>query len=662
MCGLGKAEIVSELLSHGADPNYSDENGQTALHMACQDGHDAAATALILYNANVCAADDAGVTALHMACRNGDLDIVVVLLSGKGPTDVIDEDGKTGLEYARESGHDPIVEYITKEIEKRREDEFEEGSKKLMDACVEGNVTEVLRLLQDDRVDPNHVPRETSRKMPLFFMCDMGNAKIVCALLDNGANPNLVDASGHTPLHLACMHGSIGIACESGHIASAKALITWNADVSAVNDSGMTALHLACSNYHVNSHVATVVQVLLTCKADLAGVNKQGKTALDYARQAGHDDILELFKAEMDERELKLFRAEMDERELEEGVGQELPVTFDVESKVVCSGIEMGEGPNVTVAAQASSGLAPADRVEQLELEVKALKERLRQGQSQLLELTQSNLTDRTTFRERNFQVIQEADSALAEQKLCLEREHKMELQKVRHQYERYKKEEMGASQKHLLKVLAEQKQKLEHKQEQKLKEMRTDAAGASETVRKLHIKELKEMQTALQRQQEVAATERLQQSRSLTTIQKLREELEAAHTLEVELNAASSLAAVSATEQLPGLADAELRELEEAVRNEYTRRQQLTLERDQRERKELQREREEMRKTMRELERERTLQREEREEATLCAICLDRDKDTALNCGHQACAACASEVANCHICRVPIVTRTRLY
>jgi hypothetical protein len=123
-------------------------------------------------------------------------------------------------------------------------------------------------------------------------------------------------------------------------------------------------------------------------------------------------------------------------------------------------------------------------------------------------------------------------------------------------------------------------------------------------------------------------------------------EELKEAHTLIAELNAASSPAAMPAAEQLRGLGDVELKELEEAVRNEYTRCQQLTLER----------EREEMRKMMRvELEQERASQRE-------CAICLDRDTDTAFNCGHQACFSCASELASCYNCRKPITTRTRLY
>jgi hypothetical protein len=356
-----------------------------------------------------------------------------------------------------------------------------------------------------------------------------------------------------------------------------------------------------------------------------------------------------------------------------------------------CSVFEMVETPIVTAAAQASSGMVPADRGE---LEVVALKQRLQQGQSEFLHLRQTNIVTLAELQkgrrhweeatvalrisqqqvselkslldakqlvlEQGEKLYQEAHLALAERQSRLQQEGRKRQQDFQ-QNQILRKEEAETAERRLQKALVGQKQKLEQKQEQRLKQTRADAAGALETARRLHQKELMELQTVLKRQQQIeqAVVARREQGKDVQIIE-LRKELKAAHTLEAELNAANSLAAVSAAEQLPGLGDAELRELEEAVRKEYMRRQQLTLER---EREELQREREEMRKTMMaELERERALQREEREEAIQCAICLDRDKDTALNCGHQACAQCAIGLANCHICRGPITTRTRLY
>ena len=52
---------------------------------------------------------------------------------------------------------------------------------------------------------------------------------------------------------------------------------------------------------------------------------------------------------------------------------------------------------------------------------------------------------------------------------------------------------------------------------------------------------------------------------------------------LEEELATASALAAVSVTERVPGLGDAELKELEDAVCAEQTRRLRLAMEREMR-------------------------------------------------------------------------------
>ncbi len=49
---------------------------------------------------------------------------------------------------------------------------------------------------------------------------------------------------------------------------------------------------------------------------------------------------------------------------------------------------------------------------------------------------------------------------------------------------------------------------------------------------------------------------------------------------------------------------------------------------------------------------------REERQ----CAICMERDKNAALQCGHQLCWQCAHAVAKCPVCRAAIITRIKLF
>lgn len=71
---------------------------------------------------------------------------------------------------------------------------------------------------------------------------------------------------------------------------------------------------------------------------------------------------------------------------------------------------------------------------------------------------------------------------------------------------------------------------------EQSLKQTQEDL----ESARKMHKNELTEVRTTLlRRKDDIAAAARLQQGRAMTTIQHLRGELEAAHTLEAELKVA---------------------------------------------------------------------------------------------------------------------------
>jgi hypothetical protein len=108
----------------------------------------------------------------------------------------------------------------------------------------------------------------------------------------------------------------------------------------------------------------------------------------------------------------------------------------------------------------------------------------------------------------------------------------------------------------------------------------------------------------------------------------------------------ADTLAAVSAADQLPGLDDVELRELEAAVRGEYVRGQQLTLQREReamerervRERNEMLAMRAEMEREKDVAIREREAEREAREEAMDCEMCMEREKNTVFQCGTLVC------------------------
>lgn len=63
----GHAEIVDILLERGADSNAKNEEGETALHKAAINGHDAVAKSLLLKKVNVDAKVDALDNHKHVA-------------------------------------------------------------------------------------------------------------------------------------------------------------------------------------------------------------------------------------------------------------------------------------------------------------------------------------------------------------------------------------------------------------------------------------------------------------------------------------------------------------------------------------------------------------------------------------------------------------------
>jgi hypothetical protein len=47
---------------------------------------------------------------------------------------------------------------------------------------------------------------------------------------------------------------------------------------------------------------------------------------------------------------------------------------------------------------------------------------------------------------------------------------------------------------------------------------------------------------------------------------------------------------------------------------------------------------------------------------SVICSICLEKNADTALQCGHIMCSSCIGSSTKCHMCRAQIINKFRLY
>lgn len=102
---------INAMLLGGANANYADANGNTALIIVCSYGDLAAVNTLTAYKANVNAANKYGMTPLLYAIKGGHDEITRTLINRKGTDiDKANNNGQTPLFYAAYTGNTPIAQ------------------------------------------------------------------------------------------------------------------------------------------------------------------------------------------------------------------------------------------------------------------------------------------------------------------------------------------------------------------------------------------------------------------------------------------------------------------------------------------------------------------------------------------------------------------------
>jgi ankyrin repeat protein len=119
---------------------------------------------------------------------------------------------------------------------------------------------------------------------PLSQACTNGSAPFVRLLLKGGANPNLAIATGETPL-MTC--------AKTGSVDAVKLLIEYGAVVDAKEPAqNQTALMWAAAERH-----PSVVTALIEAHANLKAFTRQGFTALHFAARVGDLESVKLLLA-----------------------------------------------------------------------------------------------------------------------------------------------------------------------------------------------------------------------------------------------------------------------------------------------------------------------------------------------------------------------------
>ncbi|CAB0032067.1 unnamed protein product [Trichogramma brassicae] len=235
---------VSELLlRRGADPNSTDDKESAALHFICMSECGDDTTLRILFD--VCderkllvgldAQDFRGNTALHLALMRGHREKAELLLRRGCNPHLINSEGSTALHIISKISDNDIAELF-------------------FEICFDNN-----QIVQVNALDGFGLA-------PIHYAFELHNTSIADLLVRNGADLNLRDWTGRTPLHIVCQVDS-NVIGES----LARAFFEISEDhnqtvqIDAQDNEGLTPLQWAVARF-----LSDAVALLLDHGADLS--------------------------------------------------------------------------------------------------------------------------------------------------------------------------------------------------------------------------------------------------------------------------------------------------------------------------------------------------------------------------------------------------------
>ncbi|XP_041110222.1 protein phosphatase 1 regulatory subunit 12A-like isoform X2 [Polyodon spathula] len=225
-CSSGDSDEVLKLLDRGADINYANVDGLTALHQACIDDNIEMVTFLVENGASINQPDNEGWIPLHAAASCGYLDIAEYLIRQGADVGVVNSEGETPLDIAEEEA---MEELLQNEVNRQGVDieavRKEEERIMLRDAHQWLNSGQI-----------NDVRHAKSGGTALHVAAAKSYVEVLKLLIQAGYDVNIKDYDGWTPLHAAA-HWGKEEAC--------RVLVESLCDMDTVNKVGQTAFDVA---------------------------------------------------------------------------------------------------------------------------------------------------------------------------------------------------------------------------------------------------------------------------------------------------------------------------------------------------------------------------------------------------------------------------------
>jgi ankyrin repeat protein len=230
---MGARSIAETLLAHGADVNQKNTQGDCPLHAAASRNFKGMAELLLSHHADVNVPGNDGEPPLFRAVEYNHLEMARLLVSNGANVNFPGKSGQTPLLVTMRFPQN--LDMFKLLLDSGANVNARAGGLDALDIAINGKQAGMVKALLEKKADPNAEGawNGQSTVTPLiravFKAEESGKSDMAALLLQFGADPNLKDAQGETPLTRAVGNGNTNLMRE---------LISHHADVNETDGQG----------------------------------------------------------------------------------------------------------------------------------------------------------------------------------------------------------------------------------------------------------------------------------------------------------------------------------------------------------------------------------------------------------------------------------------